>query len=300
MAVNASSSCGSGTVPLTRPGAHNTHSKHSLTWFTRKPGANNTHSKHSLTWFTRQPGAHNTHSKHSLTWFNRQPGAHNTHAHSKHSLTWFTRQPVWNSTSMLYMKQHQYAAHHAVYGYSMSYTAYCFTGIFYADVRQISMLFIDNKDSVSCRLWKQLQPCAYYSVYGNSTNYTAYQCVYGNSTNHTAYNMPSMETAPIVPHILTRMETPWPPIILHIMVNGNSTNHTSSYVWKQHQLYRIPHSNIVETYLPTWIVASQAWDLTQCNKWQTVCSNSDVAQYPHWRQITTAGPRERWLRKHQN
>ena len=51
---------------------------------------------------------------------------------------------------MLYMKQHQYAAHHAVYGNSMSYTAYYFTGIFYADVRQISMLFIDNKDSVFC------------------------------------------------------------------------------------------------------------------------------------------------------
>ena len=83
-------------------------------------------------------------------------------------------------------------------------------------------------------------------------------------------------------------------------VYGNSTNHTSSYVWKQHQLYRIPHSNIVETYLPTWIVASQTWDLTQCNKWQTVCSNSDVAQYPQWRQITIVGPRERWLRKHQN
>ena len=53
---------------------------------------------------------------------------------------------------MLYMKQHQYAAHHAVYGNSMSYTAYYFTGIFYADVRQISMLFIDNKDSVFCKV----------------------------------------------------------------------------------------------------------------------------------------------------
>ena len=51
------------------------------------------------------------------------------------------------------MKQHQYAAHHAVYENSMSYTAYYFTGIFYADVRQISMLFIDNKDSVLCILY---------------------------------------------------------------------------------------------------------------------------------------------------
>ena len=32
----------------------------------------------------------------------------------------------------------------------MYYTACYFTGIFYAVVRQISMLFIDNKDSVFC------------------------------------------------------------------------------------------------------------------------------------------------------
>ena len=32
----------------------------------------------------------------------------------------------------------------------MYYTVYYFTGIFYAVVRQISMLFIDNKDSVFC------------------------------------------------------------------------------------------------------------------------------------------------------
>ena len=32
----------------------------------------------------------------------------------------------------------------------MYYTVCCFTGIFYAAVRQISMLFIDNKDSVFC------------------------------------------------------------------------------------------------------------------------------------------------------
>ena len=32
----------------------------------------------------------------------------------------------------------------------MYYTVYYFTGIFYAVVRHISMLFIDNKDSVFC------------------------------------------------------------------------------------------------------------------------------------------------------
>ena len=35
---------------------------------------------------------------------------------------------------------------------SMYYTVCYFTGIFYAVVRQISMLFIDNKDSVFCRV----------------------------------------------------------------------------------------------------------------------------------------------------
>ena len=36
----------------------------------------------------------------------------------------------------------------------MYYTVCYFTGIFYAVVRQISMLFIDNKDSVFCKLFK--------------------------------------------------------------------------------------------------------------------------------------------------
>ena len=38
----------------------------------------------------------------------------------------------------------------------MYYTVYYFTGIFYAVVRQISMLVIDNKDSVVCSLMYRL------------------------------------------------------------------------------------------------------------------------------------------------
>ena len=38
----------------------------------------------------------------------------------------------------------------------MYYTVYYFTGIFYAVVRQISMLIIDNKDSVVCSLMYRL------------------------------------------------------------------------------------------------------------------------------------------------
>ena len=35
----------------------------------------------------------------------------------------------------------------------MYYTVCCFTGLFYAIVRHISMLFIDNEDSVLCILY---------------------------------------------------------------------------------------------------------------------------------------------------
>ena len=38
----------------------------------------------------------------------------------------------------------------------MYYTVCYCTGIFYAVVRQISMLFIDNKDSVFCILYSDL------------------------------------------------------------------------------------------------------------------------------------------------
>ena len=38
----------------------------------------------------------------------------------------------------------------------MYYTVCYFTGIFYAVVKQISMLFIDNKDSIFCIMYSWL------------------------------------------------------------------------------------------------------------------------------------------------
>ena len=48
----------------------------------------------------------------------------------------------------------------------MHYTVCYFTGISYAVVRQISMLFIDNKDYVFCKTFETLK--SYWLLLGNS------------------------------------------------------------------------------------------------------------------------------------
>ena len=56
---------------------------------------------------------------------------------------------AYDSMSLFYWYLH-YLYHLILYLCVMYYPVCCLTGIFYAVVRQISMLFIDNKISVSC------------------------------------------------------------------------------------------------------------------------------------------------------